>query len=206
MRTLMTLTVLSALLAAPAAARGQTYAGGSEATPEARLNAEHRGAFEKCIELVNAQRPADAEPECRHAVDTSNQMGEWGGLTRADAHEWLGHSLYLQQKRNAALDEYQQSLAIWNMQADGDDAERGEAYAFVGNAKLGLKDYAGADEAYMEAIAVIQTAIVHMPSTKDSYSGRLKTILTLDARVKRALGDVDGASVQELAAEALDGQ
>ena len=58
----------------------------------------------------------------------------------------------------------------------------------------------------MEAIAVIQTAIVHMPSTKDSYSGRLKTILTLDARVKRALGDVDGASVQELAAEALDGQ
>ena len=109
----------------------------------------------------------------------------------------------IQGRAREALAQYMQELTLLEQILHPDEAEVGSAYRHVGVAHFILGEITAADQYLAHAVAIMEAAIVNLPSEKAGYQSRLKEILLEQARAKRSFGAEADAVALERKAEAL---
>jgi hypothetical protein len=151
----------------------------------------------ECTRLVNSREFDRAETACTRAVEAADRLRSGAVLERSSAHAWLGHALLFQGRAPDALVHYNEEVTLAQRVLKSDDADLASAYWHIGRARLMMREFSAADKGFERAVTTMESAIVSLPSMRENYQERLKTMLLEHAEVKRSLGDQPAAAALE---------
>jgi tetratricopeptide (TPR) repeat protein len=158
---------------------------------------------DECRKLINVGKYADAERECRRAVEVSNDLPKEIVLERSSARALLANAIFLQKRPSEAIPLYEEALELDKGYRKSDDADLASDYWNLGRAYSVIGDLSKADGLYRTAVSTFEAAIENLPSMKDNYTRRLKRCLGEYAKLKEATGQNDAARELRRKAEAL---
>ncbi len=151
---------------------------------------------DQCRNLLNTGKYADAEKECRKAVEISNGLPKEVVLERSGARALLANAIFLQKRPAEAIPLYEEALELDKGYRQSDDADLASDYWNLGRAYFATGDLPKADGLYQTAVSTFEAAIQSLPSMKENYTRRLKRCLGEYAKLKEAMGQ--NAAAQEL--------
>lgn len=166
-------------------------------SPEALQSGVARALGDECSALVNARNGAEAQVVCAKVLAEAEKLPAHAILERSGAHAWMGHAFLIQDRPRDALKEYLEELSVGEKVLKANDAELASAYRHLAVAHFALEDRAAADRNLARAVAIMEAAIVNLPSEREGYVARLREMMLEQAVVKRGLGDETAAVALE---------
>jgi tetratricopeptide (TPR) repeat protein len=160
---------------------------------------------DKCRQLVNARRFADAEPLCKMGVELVEKLPASRGMERLAAYQQAGHSTFYQKKFADALNFYRRELAIAKVTVEPYAAELGYAYHHVAAGLHATGDLNAARSCYEQSERILEQARRHIGSEylKNRYSAAIKSVLADYVVLLRQMGDESGAKTAEKKARSI---
>ena len=153
---------------------------------------------------VRMRPPEQAEEGirvCREAVEAANQLPPASVRERSAAHGYLGDALLLARQWREAIDEYDLALRV---DPTSRGVHAGELMGLTAVAYLNLGDLAEADRAAGSAIASVEASMSANPAERRIHVMTLRTLFSVQTRVKQLQGDVAGVERLTEKAAALD--
>jgi TonB family protein len=167
---------------------------GGMSESESTIRDKYFRVEDECRSLVDGGKYVEAEPNCRDAVEISNNLPKEVVLERSDALSMLANSIFLQRRFSEAIPLYEKALELDKGHRKPDDADLASAYANLGRAYGVTGSLAKADEFYAMAVSTFNAAIKDLPSMSENYSRRLQRTLNEYAQLKDAEGQAEAAS------------
>lgn len=157
----------------------------------------------KCRSLLNSGRYAEAEGECRRAIQLADQLPENVVLERTEPRSLLAHAIFLQHRINEAIPLYEEALKMDRGYRKPDDADLASDYANLARARGANGEAAVADPLYATSVSTFEAAIKSLPDMKENYTRRLQRVLNEYAQLKDIEGQKDAAEQLRQRAKAL---
>jgi hypothetical protein len=161
---------------------------------ESDVSASYFRLEDECRSLIKDAKYAEAEPNCRQAVEVSKNLPKDAVLERSGALSLLANSIFLQRRYSETIPLYEHALELNKGYLKPDDADLASDYANLGRANAATGNLATADGLYAMAVSTFTAAIKNLPSMYENYSRRLQRTLNEYAELKDAEGQPAAAS------------
>ena len=177
----------------------------AQAKRQKEIDEAYLKKIDQCRSLLSAREYRQAEATCNTAAEIAEKLPPERAAERIDAYEYLGYSLFEQQKFKRSLKYFRIEVNLAEKSLHPDDAELGHAYHAMAQGLNANGDVSGARDYYERSIKTLDLASEHIQSDaqKAEYEKTVKKILQEYAQVLRQSGDAIAAAAAEQRANSL---